>query len=123
MQRVETERLSHPKVDAPCFLFTEVCEGLRWPWLDYDEAGGEGARGLWAVAQGLEPAKEMGGDDTSLTHADMSTASLVTPQSQPPSKSPSPAPGPLLGSSSAQSLVLLQRQHQGTHATPSKRVW
>lgn len=60
MQRVETERLSHPKVDAPCFLFTEVCEGLRWPWLDYDEAGGEGARGLWAVAQGLEPAKEMG---------------------------------------------------------------
>lgn len=51
MQRVETERLSHPKVDAPCFLFTEVCEGLRWPWLDYDEAGGEGARGLWAVAQ------------------------------------------------------------------------
>ncbi|XP_033087268.1 bromodomain adjacent to zinc finger domain protein 2B isoform X18 [Trachypithecus francoisi] len=34
-------------------------------------------------------------DDTSLTHADMSTASLVTPQSQPPSKSPSPAPAPL----------------------------
>uniref|UniRef100_A0A8D0V947 Bromodomain adjacent to zinc finger domain protein 2B n=1 Tax=Sus scrofa TaxID=9823 RepID=A0A8D0V947_PIG len=44
-------------------------------------------------------------DDTSLTHADMSTASLVTPQSQPPSKSPSPAPGPLLGSSSAQNPV------------------
>ncbi|XP_031507658.1 bromodomain adjacent to zinc finger domain protein 2B isoform X11 [Papio anubis] len=34
-------------------------------------------------------------DDTSLTHTDMSTASLVTPQSQPPSKSPSPAPAPL----------------------------
>nr|XP_014965703.2 bromodomain adjacent to zinc finger domain protein 2B isoform X15 [Macaca mulatta] len=34
-------------------------------------------------------------DDTSLTHADMSPASLVTPQSQPPSKSPSPAPAPL----------------------------
>uniref|UniRef100_A0A8D1LC55 Bromodomain adjacent to zinc finger domain protein 2B n=1 Tax=Sus scrofa TaxID=9823 RepID=A0A8D1LC55_PIG len=44
-------------------------------------------------------------DDTSLTHADMSTASLVTPQSQPPSKSPSPAPGPLLESSSAQNPV------------------
>ncbi|XP_012511265.1 PREDICTED: bromodomain adjacent to zinc finger domain protein 2B [Propithecus coquereli] len=44
-------------------------------------------------------------DDTSLTHADMSTASLVTPQSQPPSKSPSPAPAPLLGSSSAQNPV------------------
>uniref|UniRef100_A0A8B9X7D2 Bromodomain adjacent to zinc finger domain protein 2B n=1 Tax=Bos mutus grunniens TaxID=30521 RepID=A0A8B9X7D2_BOSMU len=38
-------------------------------------------------------------DDTSLTHASMSTASLVTPQSQPLSKSPSPAPAPLLGSS------------------------
>ncbi|KAM9084270.1 bromodomain adjacent to zinc finger domain protein 2B isoform 8-T12 [Megaptera novaeangliae] len=38
-------------------------------------------------------------DDTSLTHAGMSTASLVTPQSQPPSKSPSPAPAPPLGSS------------------------
>ncbi|KAM6176071.1 bromodomain adjacent to zinc finger domain protein 2B isoform 2-T2 [Erethizon dorsatum] len=38
-------------------------------------------------------------DDTSLTCADMSTASLVTPQSQPPPKSPSPAPAPLLGSS------------------------
>lgn len=38
-------------------------------------------------------------DDTSLTHADMSTASSVTPQSQPPSKSPSPAPAPPLGSS------------------------
>ncbi|XP_060991320.1 bromodomain adjacent to zinc finger domain protein 2B isoform X14 [Dama dama] len=38
-------------------------------------------------------------DDTSLTHAGVSTASLVTPQSQPLSKSPSPTPGPLLGSS------------------------
>nr|AOW69624.1 Baz2B [Castor fiber] len=38
-------------------------------------------------------------DDTSLTHADLSTDSLVTPQSQPPSKSPSPAPAPPLGSS------------------------
>nr|XP_019582806.1 PREDICTED: bromodomain adjacent to zinc finger domain protein 2B isoform X12 [Rhinolophus sinicus] len=40
-------------------------------------------------------------DDTSLTHADVSAAPLVTPQSQsqPPSKSPSPAPAPLLGSS------------------------
>ncbi|XP_008824901.1 bromodomain adjacent to zinc finger domain protein 2B isoform X1 [Nannospalax galili] len=37
-------------------------------------------------------------DDTSLTHADSSAAS-VTSQSQPPSKSPSPAPAPLLGSS------------------------
>ncbi|XP_066882241.1 bromodomain adjacent to zinc finger domain protein 2B isoform X18 [Kogia breviceps] len=44
-------------------------------------------------------------DDTSLTHAGLSTASLVTPQSQPPSKSPSPAPAPLLGSSSAQNPV------------------
>ncbi|XP_031307363.1 bromodomain adjacent to zinc finger domain protein 2B isoform X14 [Camelus dromedarius] len=44
-------------------------------------------------------------DDTSLTHADMSAASLVTPQSQPPSMSPSPAPAPLLGSSSAQNPV------------------
>ncbi|XP_029081550.1 bromodomain adjacent to zinc finger domain protein 2B isoform X11 [Monodon monoceros] len=44
-------------------------------------------------------------DDTSLTHAGMSTASLVTPQPQPPSKSPSPAPAPLLGSSSAQNPV------------------
>ncbi|XP_068401142.1 bromodomain adjacent to zinc finger domain protein 2B isoform X11 [Eschrichtius robustus] len=44
-------------------------------------------------------------DDTSLTHAGMSTASVVTPQSQPPSKSPSPAPAPLLGSSSAQNPV------------------
>ncbi|XP_074219863.1 bromodomain adjacent to zinc finger domain protein 2B isoform X16 [Camelus bactrianus] len=44
-------------------------------------------------------------DDTSLTHADMSAASLVTPQSQPPSTSPSPAPAPLLGSSSAQNPV------------------
>ncbi|XP_026986237.1 bromodomain adjacent to zinc finger domain protein 2B isoform X10 [Sagmatias obliquidens] len=44
-------------------------------------------------------------DDTSLTHAGMSTASLVTPRSQPPSKSPSPAPAPLLGSSSAQNPV------------------
>nr|XP_058911331.1 bromodomain adjacent to zinc finger domain protein 2B isoform X14 [Kogia breviceps] len=35
----------------------------------------------------------------------LSTASLVTPQSQPPSKSPSPAPAPLLGSSSAQNPV------------------
>eukprot|EP00074_Homo_sapiens_P084562 XP_016859425.1 bromodomain adjacent to zinc finger domain protein 2B isoform X25 [Homo sapiens] len=42
-------------------------------------------------------------DDTSLTHADMSTASLVTPQSQPPSKSPSPTPAPL--GSSAQNPV------------------
>ncbi|XP_064238777.1 bromodomain adjacent to zinc finger domain protein 2B isoform X10 [Aotus nancymaae] len=42
-------------------------------------------------------------DDTSLTHAEMSTASLVTPQSQPPSKSPSPAPAPL--GSSAQNPV------------------
>ncbi|XP_061251995.1 bromodomain adjacent to zinc finger domain protein 2B isoform X18 [Bos javanicus] len=38
-------------------------------------------------------------DDTSLTHASMSTASSVIPQSQPLSKSPSPAPAPLLGSS------------------------
>ncbi|XP_040085106.1 bromodomain adjacent to zinc finger domain protein 2B isoform X16 [Oryx dammah] len=38
-------------------------------------------------------------DDTSLTHAGMSAASLVTPQSQTLSKSPSPAPAPLLGSS------------------------
>ncbi|XP_073927014.1 bromodomain adjacent to zinc finger domain protein 2B isoform X20 [Castor canadensis] len=38
-------------------------------------------------------------DDTSLTHADLSADSLVTPQSQPPSKSPSPAPAPPLGSS------------------------
>ncbi|OWJ99810.1 BAZ2B, partial [Cervus elaphus hippelaphus] len=38
-------------------------------------------------------------DDTSLTHADVSTASSVTPQSQPLSKSPSPTPAPLLGSS------------------------
>ncbi|XP_023569562.1 bromodomain adjacent to zinc finger domain protein 2B [Octodon degus] len=44
-------------------------------------------------------------DDTSLTYADMSTTSLVTPHSQPPSKSPSPAPAPLLGSSSAQNPV------------------
>ncbi|XP_063115691.1 bromodomain adjacent to zinc finger domain protein 2B isoform X20 [Cavia porcellus] len=44
-------------------------------------------------------------DDTSLTYTDMSTASLVTPQSQPPSKSPSPAPAPLLGSSSTQNPV------------------
>ncbi|XP_010605096.1 bromodomain adjacent to zinc finger domain protein 2B isoform X1 [Fukomys damarensis] len=44
-------------------------------------------------------------DDTSITHADVSTASLVTPQSQPPSKSPSPAPAPLLGSSSSQNPV------------------
>ncbi|XP_053511123.1 bromodomain adjacent to zinc finger domain protein 2B isoform X12 [Artibeus jamaicensis] len=44
-------------------------------------------------------------DDTSLTHADISTASLVTPPSQPPSKSPSPAPAPILGSSSAQNPV------------------
>uniref|UniRef100_A0A2I3HYB7 Bromodomain adjacent to zinc finger domain protein 2B n=1 Tax=Nomascus leucogenys TaxID=61853 RepID=A0A2I3HYB7_NOMLE len=42
-------------------------------------------------------------DDTSLTHANMSTASLVTPQSQPPSKAPSPAPAPL--GSSAQNPV------------------
>ncbi|XP_059961754.1 bromodomain adjacent to zinc finger domain protein 2B isoform X12 [Mesoplodon densirostris] len=35
----------------------------------------------------------------------MSTASLVTTQSQPPSKSPSPAPAPLLGSSSTQNPV------------------
>nr|XP_054114307.1 bromodomain adjacent to zinc finger domain protein 2B isoform X20 [Callithrix jacchus] len=42
-------------------------------------------------------------DDTSLTHAEMSTASLVTPQSQPPSTSPSPAPAPL--GSSAQNPV------------------
>ncbi|XP_022352664.1 bromodomain adjacent to zinc finger domain protein 2B isoform X6 [Enhydra lutris kenyoni] len=41
-------------------------------------------------------------DDTSLTHADIPAASVVTPQSQPPSTSPSPAPAPLLGSSSAQ---------------------
>ncbi|XP_069878604.1 bromodomain adjacent to zinc finger domain protein 2B isoform X11 [Dipodomys merriami] len=39
-------------------------------------------------------------DDTSLTHAEMSSVSLVIPQSQPPSKSPSPAPAPLIGSSS-----------------------
>lgn len=45
-------------------------------------------------------------DDTSLTHADTSTSSLVTPQSQPPSKSPSPAPAPLLGSSSQNSVGL-----------------
>nr|XP_058156797.1 bromodomain adjacent to zinc finger domain protein 2B isoform X7 [Dasypus novemcinctus] len=38
-------------------------------------------------------------DETSLTHADMSPASLVAPPSQPPPKSPSPAPAPLLGSS------------------------
>ncbi|XP_031534320.1 bromodomain adjacent to zinc finger domain protein 2B isoform X9 [Vicugna pacos] len=44
-------------------------------------------------------------DDTSLTHADISAASLVTPQSQPPSTSPSPAPAPLLGSSSVQNPV------------------
>ncbi|XP_036900525.1 bromodomain adjacent to zinc finger domain protein 2B isoform X11 [Sturnira hondurensis] len=44
-------------------------------------------------------------DDTSLTHTDVSTASLVTPPSQPPSKSPSPAPAPILGSSSAQNPV------------------
>ncbi|XP_037704970.1 bromodomain adjacent to zinc finger domain protein 2B isoform X9 [Choloepus didactylus] len=44
-------------------------------------------------------------DDTSLTHADMSTTSLVAPPSQPPSESPSPAPAPLLGSSSAQNPV------------------
>ncbi|KAK2488916.1 hypothetical protein MC885_007681 [Smutsia gigantea] len=44
-------------------------------------------------------------DDTSLTHADMSTASSATPQSPPPSKSPSPAPAPPLGSSSAQNPV------------------
>ncbi|XP_073739724.1 bromodomain adjacent to zinc finger domain protein 2B isoform X19 [Callorhinus ursinus] len=41
-------------------------------------------------------------DDTSLTQADVSAASVVTPQSQPPSTSPSPAPAPLLGSSSSQ---------------------
>ncbi|XP_052038489.1 bromodomain adjacent to zinc finger domain protein 2B isoform X4 [Apodemus sylvaticus] len=41
-------------------------------------------------------------DDTSLTHADLSSTS-VTPRSQPPSKSPSPAPAALLGPSSAQS--------------------
>ncbi|XP_036093194.1 bromodomain adjacent to zinc finger domain protein 2B isoform X15 [Rousettus aegyptiacus] len=39
-------------------------------------------------------------DDTSLTHTDMSTASLATPQSQPPSKSSSPTPAPPLVSSS-----------------------
>ncbi|XP_072607787.1 bromodomain adjacent to zinc finger domain protein 2B isoform X29 [Vulpes vulpes] len=44
-------------------------------------------------------------DDTSLTHADVSSASVVTPQSQPPSTSPSPGPAPLLGSSSAQNPV------------------
>ncbi|XP_046939146.1 bromodomain adjacent to zinc finger domain protein 2B isoform X3 [Lynx rufus] len=44
-------------------------------------------------------------DDSSLTHADASAASVVTPQSQPPSQSPSPAPAPLLGSSSAQNPV------------------
>lgn len=44
-------------------------------------------------------------DDSSLTHADTSTASSVTPHSQPPSKSPSPAPVPLLGSSPAQTPV------------------
>ncbi|XP_044922530.1 bromodomain adjacent to zinc finger domain protein 2B isoform X16 [Mustela putorius furo] len=44
-------------------------------------------------------------DDTSLTHADIPAASVVTPQSQPPSTSPSPAPAPLLGSSSAQNPV------------------
>uniref|UniRef100_A0A452SGU7 Bromodomain adjacent to zinc finger domain protein 2B n=1 Tax=Ursus americanus TaxID=9643 RepID=A0A452SGU7_URSAM len=44
-------------------------------------------------------------DDTSLTHADVAAASVVTPQSQPPSTSPSPAPAPLLGSSSAQTPV------------------
>uniref|UniRef100_A0A8C7AVK2 Bromodomain adjacent to zinc finger domain protein 2B n=1 Tax=Neovison vison TaxID=452646 RepID=A0A8C7AVK2_NEOVI len=33
-------------------------------------------------------------DDTSLTHADIPAASVVTPQSQPPSTSPSPAPAP-----------------------------
>ncbi|XP_077010073.1 bromodomain adjacent to zinc finger domain protein 2B isoform X11 [Tamandua tetradactyla] len=44
-------------------------------------------------------------DDTSVTHADMSTASLVAPPSQPPSKSPSPTPAPLLGSSSAQNPI------------------
>ncbi|XP_029392101.1 bromodomain adjacent to zinc finger domain protein 2B isoform X7 [Mus pahari] len=41
-------------------------------------------------------------DDTSLTHADLSTPS-VTPQSQPPAKSPSPAPAALLGPPSVQS--------------------
>ncbi|XP_048201323.1 bromodomain adjacent to zinc finger domain protein 2B isoform X7 [Perognathus longimembris pacificus] len=45
-------------------------------------------------------------DDTSLTHAEMSSMSLVIPQSQPPSKSPSPAPAPLLGSSSQNSVGL-----------------
>ncbi|XP_044098092.1 bromodomain adjacent to zinc finger domain protein 2B isoform X16 [Neovison vison] len=44
-------------------------------------------------------------DDTSLTHADIPAASVVTPQSQPPSTSPSPAPAPLLGSSAAQNPV------------------
>ncbi|XP_059023217.1 bromodomain adjacent to zinc finger domain protein 2B isoform X17 [Mustela lutreola] len=44
-------------------------------------------------------------DDTSLMHADIPAASVVTPQSQPPSTSPSPAPAPLLGSSSAQNPV------------------
>ncbi|XP_032713791.1 bromodomain adjacent to zinc finger domain protein 2B isoform X15 [Lontra canadensis] len=44
-------------------------------------------------------------DDTSLTHADIPAASVVTPQSQPPSTSPSPAPAPLPGSSSAQNPV------------------
>ncbi|XP_006872091.1 PREDICTED: bromodomain adjacent to zinc finger domain protein 2B [Chrysochloris asiatica] len=44
-------------------------------------------------------------DDTSLTHADMSTASLVAPQSQPRPKSPSPTPAPLLGSASSQSPI------------------
>ncbi|XP_032265784.1 bromodomain adjacent to zinc finger domain protein 2B isoform X14 [Phoca vitulina] len=44
-------------------------------------------------------------DDTSLIHADLSAASVVTPQSQPPSTSPSPAPAPLLGSSSSQNPV------------------
>ncbi|XP_070364028.1 bromodomain adjacent to zinc finger domain protein 2B isoform X19 [Equus asinus] len=44
-------------------------------------------------------------DDTSLAHAGTPTASLVTPQSQPPSKSPSPAPAPLPGPSSAQNPV------------------
>nr|XP_023478352.1 bromodomain adjacent to zinc finger domain protein 2B isoform X18 [Equus caballus] len=44
-------------------------------------------------------------DDASLAHAGTPTASLVTPQSQPPSKSPSPAPAPLPGPSSAQNPV------------------
>ncbi|XP_047577801.1 bromodomain adjacent to zinc finger domain protein 2B isoform X15 [Lutra lutra] len=44
-------------------------------------------------------------DDTSLTHADIPAASVVTPQFQPPSTSPSPAPASLLGSSSAQNPV------------------